>query len=156
MRMADSTGRVVWLWGPLFLVAVLVLVFQLGTTGGVDSGAGEPRGAPSSALPAGPSPGSAHAVPMSGGEARPPGRVFPPVPGYPPAPYAAGPAPYPGAGACPPWAMYGWPPSVPRPGDHSGRYWGSGAAEWGPPIGEYGPDTQVDPYWWVAAEETDR
>ena len=30
-----------------------------------------------------------------------------------------------------------------------GRYWGSGAAEWGPPIGEYGPDAQVDPYWWV-------
>ena len=153
MRMADVSGRVVWLWGPLFLVAVLVLVFQLGATDGIDSGTGEAGGTSSSAPRAGPSPGAALAAPMPEGEARAPGGAFPPVPGYPPAPYPAGPAPYPGAGACPPWAMYGWPPSYPRPGDHSGRYWGSGAAEWGPPVGEYGPDTRVDPYWWVAAEE---
>ena len=158
--MKDDSGRIALLWGPLLLVAVLVLVFQLGAIGGVGSGAGagagEPRGAPSSARPAGPPPGSARTAPMSGGEARPTGSVFAPASGYPPAPYAAGPAPYPGAGACPPWAMYGWPPSFPRPGDHSGRYWGGGAAEWGPPIGEYGPETRVDPYWWVAAEEAGR
>ena len=156
MRMADVPGRVVWLWGPLFLVAVLVLVFQLGAIGGVGSGAGKPRGAASSALPAGPSPGAPVAAPMPEGDTRAPGSVSAPVSGYPPGPYAAGPAPYPGAGACPPWAMYGWPPSFPRPGDHSGRYWGSGAAEWGPPIGEYGPEAQVDPYWWVAGDEDDR
>ena len=151
MRMADVSGRVAWLWGPLFLVALLVLVFRLGATGGV--GAGEPRGAASSALPAGPSQGAAVAAPTLEGSTRSPGSVFAPVPGVPPAPYAAGPAPYPGAGACPPWAMYGWLPSYPRPGNHSGRFWGSEAAEWGPPVGEYGPDTRVDPYWWVGVEE---
>ena len=152
MRMEDGSGRVVWLWGPLLLVAVLVLVFQLDATDGIDSETVEPGSAHSAGL----SPGIARATPMSGGEAQAPGSVFPPVPGYPPAPYAAGPAPWPGAGACPPWAMYGWPPSFPRPGDRSGRYWGSGAAEWGPPLGEYGPEAQVDPYWWVAAEEVDQ
>jgi len=156
--MKDNSGRIAWLWGPLLLVAVLILAFRLGATGGTgeaDSGAGEVRSAASSALPAGPSSGAPVAAPMPQGDMRAPvpGRVFPPVPGYPPAPYAAGPASYPGAGACPPWAMYGWPTSFPRPGDHPGRYWGSGAAEWGPPIGEYGPEAQLDPYWWVAVEE---
>ena len=154
--MKDDSGRVAWLWGPLFLVALLVVVFRFAEIGGVGFETGDSRGGSSSPIPAGPSPGAALAAPMSGGEARPPGGVFAPVPGVPPAPYAAGPAPYPGVGACPPWAGYGWPPSYPRPGDHSGRYWGSRAAEWGPPVGEYGPETRVDPYWWVAAEDTDR
>ena len=154
--MKDDSGRIAWLWGPLLLVAVLVLVFRLGATGGAGSGPGEPRGVAARALPAGSSPGAPVAAPMPEGDTRVPGSVFPPVSGYPPAPYAAGPVPWPGAGACPPWAMYGWPPSFPRPGDRSGRYWGSGAAEWGPPIGEYGPEAQVDPYWWVAGEEADR
>ena len=151
--MADGSGRVAWLWGPLLLVAVLVAVFRFAEIGGGEAATGEPRGAPSSALPAGQDSGAAAMPPVSGGEARAPGGVFAPVPGFPPAPYAAGPAPYPGAPVCPPW---GWPHSVPLPGDHSGRYWGGGAAEWGPPIGEYGPDTRVDPYWWVAAEGADQ
>ena len=156
MRMADGSGRVVWLWGPLLLVAVLVATFQFAETGGGEAETGEPRGTPSSALPAGPSPGGTAALPLRDGDVRRAHDGSAPYPGYPPVPFAAGPAPYPGAGACPPWAMYGWPPSFPRPGDRSGRYWGSGAAEWGPPIGEYGPDAQVDPYWWVAAEEADQ
>ena len=150
--MADESGRVVWLWGPLLLVAVLVAVFQFAETGGVGSEAGEPP----SVLPAGLVPGAAMMAPLPGGATRPPVGGFAPHPGYPAAPYAAGPGPYPGMPACPPRGAYGWPPSFPRPGDHSGRYWGSGAAEWGPPIGEYGPDTRVDPYWWVAADEDDR
>jgi len=144
--MADESGRVAWVWGPLLLVAVLVAVFQFAEIGGVGSGAEEPRGMPPSALPAEPSLGVAVSAPA-------PVDAFRQMPGYPGAPYTAGPMPYPGAPGCPPW---GWPHSFPRPGDHSGRYWGGGAAEWGPPIGEYGPDTQVDPYWWVAAEETDQ
>ena len=154
--MADDSGRVIWLWGPLFLVAVLVAAFRFAETAGVVTETGEPRGAPSSALPASASPGLAATSPMPGAETRPPGGGFAPLPGYPAAPFAAGPAPYPGVPGCPPWAGYAWPHPFPRPGDHSGRYWGSGAAEWGSPVGEYGPDTQVDPYWWVAAEEADR
>lgn len=151
--MADDSGRVVWLWGPLLLVAVLVLVFRLSESGGVGSETGgERRAAPASALPANPPPRAVTAAPMPGGETRPPG-TFTPHTGYPTAPYMTGPAPYPGAPGYPPW---GWPHAFPRPGDHSGRYWGMGAAEWGPPIGEYGPDTEVDPYWWVTAEETER
>ena len=150
--MADESGRVVWLWGPLLLVAVLVAVFQFAETGGVGSEAGEPP----SALAAGEVSGAAAMSPPPGGATRPPAGGFAPHPGYPPAPYAAGPGPYPGMQTFPPWGAYGWPPSFPRPGDHSGRYWGGGAAEWGPPIGEYGPDTRVDPYWWVTAEEDDR
>ena len=148
--MADESGRVVWVWGPLLLVAVLVGVFQFAETGGVGSEAGETRSAPPSALATGQVSGGAAMAPPPGGEMRPPVGGFAPYSGYPAGPYAAAPAPYPEAPVCPPWA---WPHSFPRPGDHSGRYWGSGAAEWGPPIGEYGPDTQVDPYWWVAAEE---
>ena len=147
--MKDDSGRLAWVWGPLVLVGLLVVVFQFAETGGAGTATGESRGAPSSVRPAGPSPGAAGAAPVRAG-------VHGPVPGYPAAPPAVGPAPYAGMPAYPPWAWYGWPQPFPRPGDHSGRYWGSGAAEWGPPIGEYGPDTQVDPYWWVAAEETDR
>ena len=154
--MADSYGRVVWLWGPLFLVAVLVLVFQLGATGGIDSRTGKPRVTSSGELSAGSSPGAAVTLPSRGGGVRRAHDGFAPFSGYPPATLAAGPVPYPGAATCPPWTGYGWPASVPRPGDHSGRYWGSGAAEWGPPIGEYGPDAEIDPYWWVAAEDTDQ
>ena len=151
--MKDNSGRIVWLWGPLLLVLMLILAFRLGAPGGVESGAGEVWSAAPGAPPAGPSPVAPVAAPTPQGGMRALGRGFPPVPGYLPAPYAAGPAPYPGAGACPPWAaMYGWPASYPPPGDHPGRYWGSGPAEWGPPIGEYGPEAQIDPYWWVAVE----
>ena len=154
--MADDSGRVVWLWGPLLLVAALVAVFRFAETGGADSATGEPRGAASSALRAGTSPGAAVASPMRGGEVWPAGDGFTRHPGHPAVPYATGPAPYPGAPGCPPWTGYAWPQSFPRPGDHPGRYWGGGAPEWGPPIGAYGPDTQVDPYWWVAVKEADR
>ena len=150
--MADESGRVVWLWGPLLLLAILVVAFQFAETGGVGSEAGE---APSE-LDAGEISGAAAMPPPPRGAIRPSAGGFAPHPGYPAAPYAAEPVPYPGMPACPPWGAYGWPPSLPWPGDHSGRYWGSGAAEWGPPIGEYGPDADVDPYWWVATEEADR
>ena len=149
--MADESGRVAWLWGPLLLVAVLVAVFQFAETTGVGSEAGEPP----SALIAGEVSGAAAMSPPPGGAVRPPAGSFAPNPGYPAPSLAAGPVPYPGMSTCPPWGAYGWPPSFPRPGDHAGRYWGGGAAEWGPPIGEYGPDTRVDPYWWVA-EESDQ
>ena len=154
--MADDSGRLVWLWGPLLLVAVLVAVFRYAETDGSGSESGEDRRvAPSSSLPTGPSPGAAVTAAMPEAATRAPGGTFAPRPGYPAVPYAAGPAPYPGAPVCPPWAA-DRPPPYPRPGDHSGRYWGRGAPEWGPPIGEYGPDTRVDPYWWVSAEEADR
>ena len=156
VRMADDSGRVVWLWGPLLLVAVLVAVFRFAETGGVGSETRKSRGAPSSALPSGSSPGVAGAASVPGGETRPPGGGFAALPGYSATPYAASPAPYSAGPVCPPWAGYARPHPFPSPGDHSGRYWGSGAAEWGPPIGEYGPDTQIDPYWWVAAEEGGR
>ena len=147
--MADESGRVAWLWGPLLLVAVLVAVFQFAETGGVGSEAGEPP----NALAADEVSGAAAMFLPPGSAMRPPAGDFAPHPGYPAAPYPAGPASYSGMPGWPPWA---WPHSYPRPGDHSGRYWGVGAAEWGPPIGEYGPDTQVDPYWWVAAEEAEQ
>lgn len=150
--MNDNSGRIAWVWGPLLLLALLVVVFQFAEVGGAGPGAGEPRGTPSNALSANPSPGAAVGAPSRDGEARLPGEGFAPHPGYPAVPYAAGPVPYPGMPGCPPW---GWPHSYPRPGDHAGRYWGGGAAEWGPPIGEYGPDAKVDPYWWVAAAEED-
>ena len=154
--MADDSGRVASLWGPLILVAVLVAVFRFADPGGAAPEGRNSQEAPPRAFPAGQPSGAAGTAPLPGGATRPPAGGFAPLPGYPGAPVAAGPAPYPGVPACPPSASY-WPPNpVPRPGDHSGRYWGSGAAEWGPPIGEYGPDTQVDPYWWVAAEEADR
>ena len=41
MRMADGSGRVVWLWGPLLLVAVLVATFQFAETGGGEAETGE-------------------------------------------------------------------------------------------------------------------
>ena len=154
--MADDSGRVASLWGPLILVAVLVAVFRVADPGGAGPESRNSRETPSGTLSAGEPPGAAVAAPLPGGATRPPAGGFAPLPGSPGAPFAAGPAPCRGAPACPPWASY-WPPHpVPRPGDHSGRYWGSGAAEWGPPIGEYGPDTQVDPYWWVAAGEAER
>ena len=154
--MADDSGRVASLWGPLILVAVLVAVFRVADPGGAGPESRSSRETPSSTLPARQPSGAAGTAPLPGGEARPPAGGFAPLPGYPGAPVAAGPGPYPGAPACPPWASCWSAHPVPRPGDHSGRYWGSGAAEWGPPIGEYGPDTQVDPYWWVAAGEADR
>lgn len=156
--MKDDSGRLALLWGPLLLVAVLVVVFRFAETGDGGSASPASRGEASDAAPAGHPPGGAAATASGpGGEVRGPGDVFGPFPGYPASPRAAGPPPYPGAPWRPPWEAYRWAqPFLPRPGDHSGRYWGSGAAEWGPPIGEYGPDTQVDPYWWVAAEETER
>ena len=155
--MADDSGRVVWLWGPLLLVAVLVAVFRFAETGGTGSERAEARrGAPSSTNPAVPSPEASVTALMPGGETRPAGDGLVRHPGYAAAPYMAGPAPYAAMRGHPPWAVHPWPHAFPRPGDHSSRYWGSGAAEWGPPIGEYGPDTQVDPYWWVTAEEADR
>ena len=146
--MKDDGGRVVRIWGPLLLVAVLVVVFRFADTSGTDSG---------NVLPAMRSPGSAAAPSVPGGTTRSPDGGFNPLSAYPVAPYAGSPVPNPGAPwGCPPWAGYGWPQPFPRPGEHSGRYWGRGAAEWGAPIGEYGPDTRVDPYWWVAAGEVDR
>ena len=150
--MADESGRVVWLWGPLLLVVVLVAVFQFAETGGAGSEAGEPP----SALAAGEVSGAAAISPPPGGATTPATGGFAPHPGYPVPSLAAGCVPYPAMLACPPWGAYGRPPSLPWPGDRSGRYWGDGAAEWGPPIGEYGPDTRVDPYWWVAADEDDQ
>ena len=152
--MADNSGRVVWLWGPLLLLAVLVAVFRFAETGSVGPEDGEARrAAPSSAHADGPTEGTVATARSPGGEMRLPGGGFAPYRGYEAAPYAAGHVPYHGIPGVPPWA---WPYSYPRPGDYSGRYWGGGAAEWGPPVGEYGPDTEVDPYWWVAAEEADR
>ena len=154
--MADDSGRVALLWGPLILVAVLVTVFRFADPGEAGPESRSPREVPSSALPVGQPPGSGVTAPIPGGAPRAPDADFAPLPGYPAVPFAAGPAPYAGAPVCPPWAAY-WPPNpLPRPGDRSSRYWGSGATEWGPPIGEYGPDTQVDPYWWAAAGEAER
>ena len=154
--MKDDSGRIALLWGPLLLVGVLVAVFRFADTGGSGSEGRSSRAAPSIAGDASRSPGVAGSARLSGGEVRPPPGGFAPAPGYAAPPYAAAPSPYPGTPGYPPWAGSWWPQPFPRPGDHSGRYWGSGAAEWGPPIGEYGPDTQVDPYWWVSAEEAER
>ncbi len=157
--MKDDSGRLVWLWGPLLLVAVLVAIFRFAETGGGDSASPAPRGAASDAAPAVHPPGAASAWGAgagAGGEVRGPDRASGAFPGVPANPCAPGPASYPVAPGCPPWTAYRWAQPFPRPGDHSGRYWGGGAVEWGPPIGEYGPDTQVDPYWWVAPEEDGR
>ena len=143
--MKVDSGWLVWPWGPLVLVAALVAVFRFAEPGG--------GGAASPATPV-PAPGVDVVPPPTsgaGGEVRGFAGPSGPPPWYP-----AEPPPYPGGPGRPPWAAYRWAKPFPRPGDHSGRYWGSGAAEWGPPIGEYGPDTQVDPYWWVPAEKADR
>ncbi len=145
--MKDDSGRLALLWGPLLLVAVLVAVFRLAETGSGDSASPPSRGATADGAPAAHPPGAAATVSGPAGEVRGRHGAYGPFPAY---PRAACPPPSPGY---PPWAEYRWAQPYPRPGDHSGRYWGSGAAEWGPPIGEYGPDTRVDPYWWVAAEE---
>lgn len=142
--MKVDSGWLVWPWGPLVLVAALVAVFRFAEPGG---------GGAASPAPPVPAPGADVVPPPpaasgAGGEVR---GFAGPSPWYP-----AEPPPYPGGPGRPPWAAYRWAEPFPRPGDHSGRYWGSGAAEWGPPIGEYGPDTQVDPYWWAPAEEIDR
>ena len=148
--MKDDSGRLALLWGPLLLVAVLVAVFRFAETGGGDSVNPSSRGAAEGALAAHP-PGAAATASEPAGGVRGLDGAYGPLPAYPRAAY---PPPYPaGPPGPPPWMGYWWSPQLPRPGDHSGRYWGSGAAEWGPPIGEYGPDTQVDPYWWVAEEE---
>ena len=155
--MKDDSGRLVWLWGPLLLVAVLVAIFRFAETGGGESASPAPRDAASDAAPAVHPPGAAAAWGAgAGGEVRGPDRASGAFPGVPANPCAPGPASYPVAPGCPPWTAYRWAQPFPRPGDHSGRYWGGGAVEWGPPIGEYGPDTQVDPYWWVAPEEDGR
>lgn len=157
--MKDDSGRLALFWGPLLLVAVLVAVFRFAETGGGGSGSPGSRDAASDAAPAGHPPVGAAAASGPGGELRGPEGAFGPFPGYPASPRAAGPPsypgspPYPGSPGCPPWAAYRWAQPFPRPGDHSARYWGRGAVEWGPPIGEYGPDTRIDPYWWVAAGE---
>ena len=90
--MADESGRVAWLWGPLLLVVVLVAVFQFAETGGVGSEAGEPP----STLAAGEVSGAAAVALPPGGATRPAAGGFAPHPGYPAAPYAAGPVPCPG------------------------------------------------------------
>ena len=149
--MKDDSGRLALLWGPLLLVAVLVAVFRFAETGGGDPVSPASRSAAAGGVPAAHPPGAAATASEPVGPAggvRGLDGAYGPFPAYPRAAY---PPPYPaGPPGPPPWA---WAPQPPWPGDHSGRYWGSGAAEWGPPIGEYGPDTQVDPYWWVAEEE---
>ena len=152
--MGDDSGRLMWIWGPLVLVGVLVLVFRIaGDDSGVPVTPGMPEsgeGAPSSTSV----PGSAanrHGVndgahPSSD---RPPGYAYPLPPDPRPHPAARGPAP-----RHPSWAGHAHPPPYPWPGDHSGRYWGVEPTQWGPPIGEYGPDAQVDPYWWVKPEDS--
>lgn len=160
--MKVDSGWLVWPWGPLVLVAALVVVFRFAEPGG--GGAASPATPDASAPGADvvpppsvrPSGAGATAPPPpaasgAGGEVRGFAGPSGPSPWYP-----AESPPYPGGPGRPPWAAYRWAEPFPRPGDHSGRYWGGGAAEWGPPIGEYGPDTQVDPYWWAPAEETDR
>ena len=145
--MKVDSGWLVWPWGPLVLVAALVAAFRFAEPGG--GGSASP---PSPGADVAPPPPPAASGP--GGEARGVEGAF--GPSGPSSWYPAEPPPYPGGPGRPPWAAYRWAEPFPRPGDHSGRYWGSGATEWGPPIGEYGPDTRVDPYWWVAAEETER
>ncbi len=161
--MGDDSGRLAWLWGPLVLVGVLVAVFQLaGTTGDAPrAGPGAETAhadAPSSRLApdsrVAPDGAAASRGPDGGLGSSAPG--FHPGPGYPPALGAAGPTPCWAPSSCSPGAGFWWPQPFPRPGDHSDRYWGMGAAEWGPPIGEYGPDAQVDPYWWVPPLKAER
>ena len=151
--MKDDSGRLALLWGPLLLAAVLVAAFRFAETGSGDPVAPSSRGtAAADGAPAAHPPGAAATASGPAGEVRGLHGAYGPYPAYPRAAY---PPPYPEPPGYPPWAAYRWAQPYPRPGDHSGRYWGSGAAEWGPPIGEYGPDTRVDPYWWVAAEEAE-
>ena len=155
--MKVDSGWLVWPWGPLVLVAALVAAFRFAEPGDGVSASPPAPGAdvvPPSVRPAGADVAPPPAASGPGGEVRGFEGAF--GPSGPSSWYPAEPPPYPGGPGRPPWAAYRWAEPFPRPGDHSGRYWGSGAAEWGPPIGEYGPDTQVDPYWWVAAEETER
>ena len=129
--MADESGRVVWLWGPLLLVAVLVAVFQFAETGGVGSESGEPP----SALVAGEISGAAAMPPPPGGTTRPSDGGFAPAPpGTPPAPYAAGPVPVPrNAGLSTLGGVRVAAFVTLGPGDHSGRYWGGGRGGVGAP-----------------------
>ena len=151
--MGDDSGRLVWIWGPLILMGVLVLVFRIaGDDAGVAATAevpGSESGVPSSPAVSGSAAGprgvqeSRHG--FSSGQAPRYAYPFPPGPG--PHPAARGPVP-----RYPAWAGPAYPPPYPWPGDHSARYWGTEPSEWGPPIGEYGPDAEVDPYWWVEPE----
>ena len=148
--MKDDSGRLALLWGPLLLAAVLVAAFRIAETGSGGPVRPASRGAAADGAPAAHPPGASATASGPAGEVRGHHGAYGPYPAYPRAAY---PPPYPEPPGYPSWAAYRWAQPYPRPGDHSGRYWGSGAAEWGPPIGEYGPDTRVDPYWWVAAEE---
>ena len=152
--MADDSGRLVLLWGPLLLVGVLIVVFRFAETDPVAPASPETEAVRANAHPSGRSPEAAGGSLRPGWEIRPPDDGYDPGSGYPMAPPVAGPAPCWGAPMCPPWTALWWHQPFPRPGDHSNRYWGAGAPEWGPPLGEYGPSTGVDPYWWVPPQET--
>ena len=148
--MADDSGRLMLMWGPLVLLGVLILVFRFAESDRPETGSVAKGAAPASTA-------SARPVPVSVADRRRAGELaLPPLtphPGfdYPGTPRAADPASCAIAPACPPWGAQRSTPWF-QPGDHAGRYWGTGAAEWGPPIGEYGPNAEVDPYWWVPPE----
>ena len=147
--MADVSDRVMWIWGPLALLGVLIVVFRLADTGAPEAGGGSDDAARAIALSAAPGSAPAAGRPPADGRALA-SRSLPPQWESPAYPAVAGPPScWEASAACPPWAGYWSPPRFPRPGDHSGRYWGTGSPEWGPPIGEFGPNAQVDPYWWV-------
>ena len=149
--MADDSGRLMLMWGPLVMVGVLVLVFRL-----ADSDPPDPGSVAGGAVPASTASARAESTPVAGPRRARELELPPatPHPGfdYPGTQRAAYPASCAVAPACAPWMAHRSTPWFPPPGDHAGRYWGTGAAEWGPSIGEYGPNAEVDPYWWVPPE----
>ena len=149
--MADVSDRVMWIWGPLVLLGVLVLIFRLADTDAPEAGGGSDDAASAIAPLAAPVSTSVVVRPPADGRALA-SRSLPPRWESPAYPAAAGPPSWWEAPACPPWTGCWSAPRFARPGDHSGRYWGTESPEWGPPIGEFGPNAQVDPYWWVQPE----
>ena len=149
--MADDSGRLMLMWGPLVLLGVLVLVFRLAEFDRPDPGSVAGGTAPASTASPRTEPTPVADPRRAEDHALPPATSHPGF-DYPGTPRAAALASCAVAPACPPWVVHRSTPRFPQPGDHAGRYWGTGAAEWGPPIGEYGPNAEVDPYWWVPPE----